>query len=119
MSHHSSGRRHRHHAKEDALLRWVVFGGSSLIGFGLLLALFGVASTQRAQPVTLGGTGLVLVLAVLAVLFLAGLFLNTGRLAATVFNTLKLYAAQTALKQSLERSAQLRHRRESTGRECL
>ena len=83
------------------------------------MVLFGVASAQRAQPVTLGGTGLVLVLAVLAVLFLSGLFLQTGRIVATVFNTFKLYAGHTALKESLERSAQLRHNRELIGRESL
>jgi len=111
MSHHSSGRRHRHHAREIALLRWVIVGGSSLIGFGLLLALVGVASTQRSP--SFGGTLLVLTIAVLAVLFLSGLLLGTGRFAATIFNTLKLYSGHSALKESVERTTQARHARES------
>lgn len=96
---------------EAALLRWVILGGSSLIGIGLLFTLFGVASGQRAQPVSFGGTLLVLIIAVLAVLFLSGLLLGTGRLAATIFNTLKLYSGHSALKASVLRSAQFRHER--------
>lgn len=84
-----------------------------MIGFGLLLALVGVASGQRAQPVSFGGTLLVLIIAVLAVLFLSGLLLGTGRLAATIFNTLKLYSAHAELKVSARRRDQLRHASES------
>ncbi len=111
MSHHSSGRRHRHPAREVTLLRWVVLGGSSLIGLGLLLALVGVASTQR--PASFGSTLLVMLIAVLAVAFLSGLLLGTGRFAATIFNTLKLYSGATELKATAQRREHQRHAGES------
>lgn len=110
MSHHSSRRKSRHRSRQVRFLKQLIIAGGSLLGLGLLIVFLALASGQENQPRTSGGTFGLLLLALLAAIFLSALSLGVGRLAATIFNVLKLYSGYTKLKeaatqQPLRRSA--------------